>query len=1058
MKKFEGWSGVTLHDLLVAYRKAKADCFFEKTFPASAKFASYEVDLLGNLNSLLKELKACDELSEIDGLLGEYRLVPKKLKTERKLDVESSGHVHFSNSRRNFENIKKSFTVIPDFRVIGDFPVNAHIVSALWINFIGHKMDAKLTTACYGARLRRVRPEADGVGNFHKRAIGSFPPYFQAYQKWRSDGLNAIRRELETEKHVIAVSLDLKSYYHTVDPSAISMPGMLDELGVTLDDHEKKFNNQFAAFLRSWSEGAKEFCKKLSADSDDLRGGLVIGLTASRVISNVIIAKWDRLIKERLAPIHYGRYVDDMFLVVRDNGVISNGSEFMEYLSSCLGDGVLNAPCAGDSWKIDLGSQVVGNSEIVLQANKQKLFVLQGNAGLDLLDSIEGEINALSSEHRLMPSPDDLERSTAARVLSAAGVVGDSADTLRRADGLTIRRLSWALQLRHVETLANDLPPVQWSEQRKQFYEFADSHILRPDTIFAHIDYIPRLLGFAVSMNEWSAAKRIASRSYDSFTELSEAVPVGSPVVINGVSVASSSALWSAARKSLTMHFSDALIRFISPQNLISDRKFKERSLLEMFALEHSQEGNPALDGLDIGYGFREVAKSVAQSDLAKVPFKKIIFGKSSWKMVEAIGEGGESELINEISDSSVFDVDALKEFICSVESNGKKRKISGDGEGGSIIPFVFPTRPLTPAEITELAPECVDPNLARDAGRRPSQIWARYTRALRGVWVRPTLIADEGDAVEALPGKWRRFTRIGTSRKDKVVVALPSVETADSDWAAMACGSGNLSRSRYKAISEIVNKAIGLRNRPDYLIFPELCLPIEWVESVSSRLGGAGISLIAGTEYRHVSTKVVYSEACLVLSDDRLGFPSFSRIWQPKLEPAVNEDKELQAIHGKRWKKFGRSSCASKLRTVYIHNGVNFGVMVCSELQNSRARISFQGKVDALFVLCWNPDLDTFSSLVESTALDVHAYTVLVNNRKYGDSRIRVPAKKSFDRDLARVRGGDNDFLVAATLDVSTLRKFQSRSKRWPGAQDKFKPVPEGFKLTRSRRRFPAG
>ena len=45
--------------------------------------------------------------------------------------------------------------------------------------------------------------------------------------------------------------------------------------------------------------------------------------------------------------------------------------------------------------------------------------------GIDLLDSIEKEIYELSSEHRLMPSPDQLEHSTAAKVLSAAGSVGE---------------------------------------------------------------------------------------------------------------------------------------------------------------------------------------------------------------------------------------------------------------------------------------------------------------------------------------------------------------------------------------------------------------------------------------------------------------------------------------------------------------------------------------------------------------------------------------------------------------------------------------------------------
>lgn len=80
------------------------------------------------------------------------------------------------------------------------------------------------------------------------------------------------------------------------------------------------------------------------------------------------------------------------------------------------------------------------------------------------------------------------------------------------------------------------------------------------------------------------------------------------------------------------------------------------------------------------------------------------------------------------------------------------------------------------------------------------------------------------------------------------------------------------------------------------------------------------------------------------------------------------------------------------------------------------------------------------------------------MNNRKYGDSRVRSPAKESFLRDIARVRGGENDFVVAATLDIKALRSFQSRAKRWPENGDKFKPVPEGFKIRKSRRVLPPG
>lgn len=49
---FTGWDDLTIEDLLVAYRKAKADSFFENTFPVAIKFAEYEQELLENLQKL----------------------------------------------------------------------------------------------------------------------------------------------------------------------------------------------------------------------------------------------------------------------------------------------------------------------------------------------------------------------------------------------------------------------------------------------------------------------------------------------------------------------------------------------------------------------------------------------------------------------------------------------------------------------------------------------------------------------------------------------------------------------------------------------------------------------------------------------------------------------------------------------------------------------------------------------------------------------------------------------------------------------------------------------
>ena len=1060
--EFNGWDNLTIEDLLVAYRKAKADCFFENTFPTAIKFAEYEQDLLANLNDLLSRLKSNSGFESDEELLGDFRLLPKKLSTDRKADSTENGHVHFSKPERAVESLFKNYDITPEFRIVGDFPVDAHIISALWINMIGHQFDAKLDDSCYGARLKRIRNDElfaeDDDKPFHISSIGSFVPYFQPYQKWRSDGLKAIRYELEKDRDVIAVSLDLKSYYHFIDPMAISGTALLEALDLELTDEEKAFTEQLANFLCGWAEGAEKFGQSVGGKKAKISGGLVIGLTCSRVISNALLHKWDRLVLEELSPIHYGRYVDDMFLVLRDTGTITNSLDLMSMVQSRIGESYISQNAKNDKvWEINQGADIQGETRISLQSDKQKLFVLQGRAGLDLLDSIEKEIYELSSEHRLMPSPDQLEHSTAAKVLSAAGSVGENADTLRRADGLTIRRLGWSLQLRHVETLARDLPPNQWKEQREEFYQFAHNHILRADNLFAHFTYLPRLLGFAISMNEWEQAEQIAVKSYRAIDTLASEVSRGKAVRINGCDAKVLKDLWGYIKGTLTWLFIDAATRYHDPRKLfLGERSRKKKRLADLFLNQIVATLTDFEALLDLRFDvadFENKAPLVASADLAKEAYKYILNSQSAEELVGKRDTKKEKKILKLLGSAELLDVEIFEQFINSTRKTRLGKVTRGRKKNDSSLPYLFPTRPLSPAEISELAPECVGlpPASGKAPSFSPAVTWAKYTQVLRGVWIKPTLLAAEQDASDMKAKRRKKYLKIGTDSKDKVVVALTNLRTEDSDWAATACNKPNLSRKRYQKISKLVNDVLKLNPRPDYALFPELSIPLRWLNSIAARLSAAGISLIAGTEYRHSEGNKILSEAALVLADNRLGYPTFVKIWQPKIEPAVGEDKELTVKFGKEWDLSKKSP-----KPIYIHNGVNFGVMVCSELQNSKARIRFQGAVDALMVLSWNRDLDTFASLIESAALDVHAYTILVNNRKYGDSRVRSPAKEGFLRDIARLRGGDNDFVVAATLDIAALRAFQSRAKRWPEEGDKFKPVPEGFRLLGDRRKLP--
>ena len=97
-----------------------------------------------------------------------------------------------------------------------------------------------------------------------------------------------------------------------------------------------------------------------------------------------------------------------------------------------------------------------------------------------------------------------------------------------------------------------------------------------------------------------------------------------------------------------------------------------------------------------------------------------------------------------------------------------------------------------------------------------------------------------------------------------------------------------------------------------------------------------------------------------------------------------------------------------------------------------------------------WNKDVNSFSSLVEAAALDVHCFVVQVNNRTFGDCRVRAPYKAEFRRDIVRVKGGESDYYVLAELDVPALRAFQSLALS-PN-EPLFKPKPDGYEINPRR------
>lgn len=1055
-RSVQAWQDLQLKDLFFAFRKAKADCYFEHSICIAEQFVSYESEVPTRLEALLSRLTAGQIDNVLATNLGSPRLVAKKLgvdpKPKRK-DAPPDGHGFFSDPVRAFARLCDTHLLTPEFRLVGDFPVEMHVLSALWINLVGHKFDAVLTNSSYGSRLRRYRSEPGtpkgSIGGYHTEAIGSFQPYFEPYKRWRNSGLTAIRTELQADRAVVAISMDLTSYYHRVDPAFIVDKRFLDEACIELTPWELEFTSAFAAALGAWSTIVAAKLLELGCSAADSKvGGLPIGLSISKVVANALLVGLDRDIEQGLAPVYYGRYVDDLFLVMRDPGNLTDAGQLLKFISARTKSFPSAARGRGkDEIYLTLPGGFQGRTTLLLQQKKQKAFFLQGQGGLDLLDNIETQIRSVSSERRLMPSPDRLESMASAKVLTAAGHPSEEADTLRRADGLAVRRLGWSIQLRAVETLARDLREDDWKEERGKFYLFAHSHILRPDKILDHLDYLPRLLSLAVALMDWSEARRLIDATLSALSVL-QAQTDSQPIKVNGCKAPGQGPdTWTALRTTTLQLAADAVSRSLR----WSQRDGGMRPL--------SETALAVCELVGLGSAFDEIrARSVAlrESDWAKTAYKDHL-RRDAIRQRPAVAD--ESKL------HGLYDHEGdLLEFLRLSTNVGRgmgsarvnsRCLVSTDGERAtSWLPYLFPTRAYSTQEVSLFLPDqCVfdemDPH--------PARAWARYVRAVRGVWVWGALVASEtaspAEASPAQVGARARTARLGSVGAASVRLGISSVLTTEESFNAAANGRPDISRGRYERIERLINQAISAHPRPTHLLLPELSLPVRWIDTVSGLLRDAGISLIAGLDYHREKPNWIHSEAVLVLTDDRLGFPASVQIRQPKSMPAAGEEEALLKTFGQSWPP----ALADLEKPVYVHNGFCFGVLVCSELQNVKHRQRFQGDVDCMMVLSWNQDLETFSALVESASLDVHAHIALVNNRKYGDSRVRTPAKEHYGRDLCRLRGGQNEHVVVVQLDIEGLRAFQSRSTRWPSKDDPYKPVPEGYSIAGIRRTTPS-
>jgi len=1002
-----------LHELGLAYRKAKVDMYYS-SHPLLGVIADYEDDLRAKLSALLTKLQSDDEswVTQPE-FLGGWTLATKEVDMACwKLFREQNGNglifsspaeewAHACSLLAEGDNPQKPKPKA-EFRVMAQCSLDFHVLSTLWMLEVGHLFDAKLTAGAYGNRLRRTQ-DRKGINAL---SLGTFEPYLKPFRDWRDNGIQAMRTALDADKKIVALTADVSSFYHELNPGFMLDPNfVVGVMGLELSGSQTKLHRLFIQALNAW------------ASSTPLKKGLPVGLPASAVVANVALAELDRVVEHQLAPLYYGRYVDDLLLVMENGASFRSTADLWEWVFSRSG-GKLAWVLGHERKQIGFQPGYLRDSQIRFANAKNKVFMLAGEPGKTLVDAIAHQIHERASEWRAMPRVPRAASHVGTDLLAATQSDGEAADNLRKADALTMRRAGFAIKLRDFEAYERDLPPEAWQAHRRAFFRAFVQHVLVLPQFFDLAVYLPRVIRLATACEDFGALHQILRALERLCTQVAEHCTLGIKACpVENVPPASElmkvwqKQIYTAVRESISAAF---------PPRLSKEGKVAWQA--------HMADYLPTLnvDALLNWYlspkGFQAQQARLFSFDLAHMPFRFIGLPK---EMVAQRGIPAKKTVA-----PCAHAADLLPDTVLE-GARHLARWIRAKGLPNGLL---FATRPYNLPELFILN------KAAYDLAERGAM--QAVVLAVRGFRLGDAAPSFDKHGVLHVPDG-RPLRRYG--------VAVSSWKTQMASWTASVMCMPDPDAERYGRLCRLLDGVIAHPQHSRYLVLPELALPAHWFIRIARKLQGRGISLITGIEYLHASKARVRNQVWAALSHDGLGFSSLMIYRQDKQRPALHEEQELQRLAGLELKP----DRAWKIPPILQHGDLRFALLICSELTNISHRAALRGKVDALFVPEWNQDTETFNALVESAALDMHAYIVQCNDRQYGDSRIRAPFKESWQRDLLRVKGGITDYCVIGEIDVQALRQFQS-SHRSPSKP--FKPVPDGFEIEFVRKVLPAG
>lgn len=998
MKFIDNEREFSKEELLYVYRKVKRDLYFEKDSILLDKIVDFENGIKNNID-LLYQLLANGN-SQLDDIVskietGDFNFLFKNINFS---EIDNFNII----AAKTVENFQKNLFNIDNLecRFIGDISINFQIIGGLWINRIGYKIDEMLSSNVYGCRLEKSNLKSNL--KYYKQNSTLFRPYFNDFKNWQN---NLFKKIEQSDHDIIVVTSDLRKYYHTIDVNLLEnkIDELLLDISLNFTDFDIFLNKLLFALIRKFNKKNNDYYS-FYENVDSQNQGLPLTLNVSKVLANFHLKEFDDDIIKNVKPLYYGRYVDDFIIAVENN------SKVPITLKSILKG--LKHHVIGPENEIFQRKIYHSNERFFLgifNQEKEKIFSFNYEKDKGEIDHLKKAINKNSSEWKLIPDISQYEEIDSSNFFNDVNKDCEEVDSLRKSTGLTIKRNQFVREIIGFENNINFLNREYWGVRLDKFLDLIFEYVFDLKNFIDLSKYIPRLFGIVIHSEKYKLQSLY-------FEKLEEVIMIISEVSTNTDTRFASTFLKKKIFESIVASL---------PLDFDEGNSFKSKifaNYLGDYYWKYQSE---------IIYKIRQYFNT----DLHRIAYKDCYFKYDEYvKFLDSNLNGWEEQLIEyQFFTEKVIDFVAenLHSTQCGCENKRCEIecKIITQSSG-----FFFYTRKISLLELTVAFKNKILSEY------NTFYLLAKSYSFKINIGVNPEGKNEDEPYFVDFDQKKQNINSLINP-----IIATTHFFTDYSSFDANVRQILDTDLQRYDRVIKIVNDVIRSKKKINYLVFHELALPRSLYVQLAAKLSFANINLIAGLEYKiNRTSKEADNQLVYILKHaEGLGHHSIA-LFQSKLIGAVHEVKDI-------WDKANlKINPVFKEKLLIKHDGFVFSGLICNDLLYIKNRSELVEKIDNLFVIAWNQDIETYEHLVKSSCLDIHCFVTLCNNREYGDTRIRAPYKASWKRDVMKIHGGMLDNFVLSELDIKALRNFQTNEI--PPEQP-FKPFPIGFKISPERR-----